>query len=265
MRSLEQIPVLPVTGAKPDVRRFAMRVVSQLARTNGIQSGQASPDILELVLRLARTGDPSVFARLQAEMKRRRLSAEHVIDIYFPAAINEIGTDWHEAKISVLDATIAIARLQSMLREFGQTCFADKSESSMGGLVLMVLPPGEQHCLGAMLAAHQLRRLGVSVKLALLASPEALDPLLVDKSYDSVFVSASNDTMIQVCQVLVHKIRARLSRATPIVLGGGLVSRLNCDNDRARLVAASGADLATCDLNVALQSCGINRASVAAE
>lgn len=265
MQGRDIIPVLAMPEARRDVHQFALQVVSRLARTSEVQSGRASPEILEIVLRLARTGDPVALARLQSEMRRRRLSGEQVIDIYFPAAIEVIGTDWHQARIDILEATVATARLQSLLRELSRACLADRAQTGVGGLVLMLVPPGEQHSFGAILAVHQLRRQGVSVKMAFMSSLASLEPLVRDKSYDAVFMSVSNESAVSSARLVCRDLRARLSNQVPIVLGGGLVSRANCANDTARLVALTGVDLATCDLNVALQGCVMNRVSVAAE
>lgn len=247
------------------VRRFACRVVTELARSAGVQSGQPVPGFLDSLVSVVRSGDPAHLMRIHDEMRRRRISAEQVIDIYFPAVIERIGTAWHEAQINVLEATVALSRLQQLLRELGRAWQADRARSEAMGCVLLILPQTEHHALGAMLAANQLRRMGVSVRVALMAGPSEAEALVLSRSFDAVFLSVSNLDAKPVAGQLVAAIRQRCGSALPVVVGGGLTAFEATTEGRRRLAAELGADLATIDLREAIGFCGLQRFRMAAE
>ena len=247
------------------VRRFACRVVSELTRSAGVQSGRPTRSFLDMLVTVVRSGDPAQLARIHDEMRRQRISAEQVVDIYFPAVIDQIGSAWHDAQLDILEATVALSRLQQLLRELGRAWQADRATSEAMGCVLLVLPQVEQHALGAMLAANQLRRLGVSVRVALMASPQDVGALVFSRSFDAVFLSVSNLDAKPMAGQLVAAFRQRCGAGLPVVVGGGLAALAGTTDDRRRLAAELGADLATTDLREAIGFCGLQRFRVAAE
>ena len=123
--------------------------------------------MLDLLLGHTTNGRPDPLDQLYTEMKYRGIGAEHIIDIYFPAAISKIGNDWHEGDLDILQATLRMSRLQALLRELGRAWVSDSVGTPTGPRILLVLPGGEQHTLGAMVAANQMRRIGVSVCVCL--------------------------------------------------------------------------------------------------
>lgn len=247
------------------VRRFALRVVTELARVNGARAESPQMELASVLMRYARTGDVVLLGALHGEMIRRRVAAEEIMDIYLPHAVCEIGADWHDDKIDILQASMAFARLQNILRELSKAWVSDRVGRASDGRILLMLPQGEQHALGAMFAAHQLRRLGVSVKVMLTVAPDILAETLNRNRFHGIFISVSNETSLKPCAELVRDLRAGDRRKTPIVLGGGLVSGALNDNDSSRIAAVTGADIVTNDVSCALHACGIQQISAAAE
>ncbi len=255
------------------VRRFALRVVSELARASvaraGVsqteRAGAPQTETTSVLKRYARTGDASLLSELHAEMTRNQVSAEDVMDIHLPHVVQIIGTAWHDDQIDILQASLAFARLQTVLRELGKAWVSDSVGRATDGRMLLVLPEGEQHTLGAMFAANQLRRRGVSVKVMLSASRAAMHQSIACNRYHGILVSVSNESALQTCGQLVSDLRATASSHTPIVLGGGLVSATISDNGLSRISEATGADVVTNDISCALHACGIQRINAAAE
>lgn len=245
--------------------QFALRVVSELRRNAAIVTGEPQEDVLALLLRHALNGDTEPLGRLYSEMKRFGIAAEQIIDIYFPAAISRIGNDWHEGDLDILQATLRLSRLQALLRELGRAWVSDSVGDPAGPRVLLVMPGGEQHTLGAMVAANQMRRIGVSVRVCLVPTPSLLAQQLQDNRFDAVFVSASNRSCLASCAELVKKIRRLPVGDLPVVLGGGILRELQGDMDLKALASHVGADLATCDVIKALAVCGLNNRAQAAE
>jgi methylmalonyl-CoA mutase cobalamin-binding subunit len=247
------------------VTQLALHVVTELTRSDVIETGVAQRELLLLLARFARYGDEAVMRRVQQEMRRARVSAEQVIDIYIPAAIKMIGTCWHDGELDILQASIASARLQTLLRELGRAWVADQCGHNADARVLLVLPRGEQHTLGAMIAANQLRRLGVSVRMQLLPSADNVVAELRNLAFDGLFLSVSKESGLESCKELIKTVRTQLNRAVPVAIGGGIVSADNPVLTPARIAAQTGADIVTLDVIEALNFCGLLRRSEAAE
>lgn len=262
---LRQADLRPFVAESSSVTQLALHVVTELTRSNMIETGVAQRDLLQLLVRFARFGDETVMRRAQQEMRRARISAEQVIDVYIPAAVKAVGTCWHEGELDILQVSIATARLQTLLRELGKAWVADLCGHNVGARVLLVLPRGEQHTLGAMIAANQLRRLGISVRMQLLPSAEHVVAELRNLSFDGLFLSVSNETSLESCQDLIKTVRNQLNRDVPVAIGGGIVSCNDPILTPARLAALTGADIVTMDVVEALNFCGLLRASEAAE
>lgn len=245
--------------------QFALRVVSDLRRDTPVQKGVPQADLLDLLLTHTLRGDTEPLGLLYTQMKRRGVTAEQIIDIYFPAAITTIGTAWHEGDLDILQATLRMSRLQTILRELGRAWVSDRVGSPLGPRVLLVLPGGEQHTLGAMIAANQMRRVGVSVRVCLVPTSALFVEPLQNYQFDAIFVSVSNRSCLASCAELVKNIRMLPAVDLPIVLGGGVLTDLQNDNDRQQLADHVGADLATLDVTRALAVCGFNTNAQAAE
>lgn len=262
---LGQTDFRPEYAEAANVTQLALHVVTQLARSNTIEKGEAQRELLQLLVRFARTGDEAVMGRLQAEMRRARVSAEQVIDVYIPAAIKHLGNCWHDGEIDILQTSVASSRLQTLLRELGRAWAADQCGSSQGARVLLVLPKGEQHTLGAMIAANQLRRTGVSVRMQLLPDPSMVSAELNKLAFDAVFMSVSNESCLDSCQEMIDTIRRSVHRRVPIVIGGGLLTLAHPVLTPARIAALTGADIASLSVIEALTFCGLLSRSEAAE
>ena len=247
------------------VRRFALRVVTELAKVSGARADAPQLELASVLMRYARTGDAALLSALHAEMLRRRVAAEEIMDVYLPHAVQEIGADWHDDQIDILQASMAFARLQNLLRELSKAWVSDRVGRATDGRILLMLPRGEQHALGAMFAAHHLRRLGVSVKVMLSVSQDLLAETLQRNRFHGIFISASNESSVKPCADIVRALRASDSGNTPIVLGGGLVSGALGDIEQSRIAAVTGADIVTNDISCALHACGIQQISAAAE
>ncbi len=252
-------------GSGGALTQFALRVVSELRRNTPIETGVPQDDVLSLLLRHALNGNTEPLGSLYNEMKRRGIAAEEIIDTYFPAAISRIGNEWHEGDLDILQATLRMSRLQALLRELGRAWVSDSVGGPGGPRVLLALPGGEQHTLGAMVAANQMRRIGVSVCVCLVPNSSLLEQKLLNNRFDAVFVSASNRSCLASCVELVKKIRRLPLGDLPVVLGGGILKELQDDMDLKALANHVGADMATSDVTKALAVCGFSNKAQAAE
>jgi MerR family transcriptional regulator, light-induced transcriptional regulator len=91
----------------------------------------------------------------------------------------------------------------------------------------------------------------VSVKLAMGRNDDEVADVVASAQFDAIFLSVAQGAQLAAVGKLVEKIRAASPRATPIVLGGSVVTRVT----DAR--AQTGADHATTDAREALRACGL--------
>lgn len=248
------------------MRRFALRIVTELVRTGGRgRRVDPAPALAALVIRFARTGESDLLRLIHQEMVRHKIPAEDIMDVYMPQAVVDIGEDWHADRLDILQATMGFARLQNLLRELSRAWLSDLTGRPTDGRILLMMPRGEQHSLGAMFAANQLRRMGVSVKVLLAANARDLAQTMERSRFHGVFLSVSNISAVDDCADLISELRCCDPAGTPVVLGGGLVSIAIDANDTSRIAARTGADLVTSDIARAIHFCGIQQVSAAAE
>ncbi|MFN4099789.1 MAG: B12-binding domain-containing protein [Pararhodobacter sp.] len=226
--------------------RFVPQVLSVLVNDGRNDGKPPIGPVIDLMVRSMLSGDPAALVRLKSEFRRHTLSAEIVADSYIPAAIDKVGALWHEDEIDVLAATIAFARLQTLLRELGRTWRADNLHGSTGS-VLMVVPESDQHLLGALVATGQLRRRGVSVTVKLTSSPYELDATLKSARFDAVFVSIANRSSLESAAKLVKVAHRPGNAALPVIAGGSLPTAAS------KIQKVTGADLVTRDISDALR------------
>ncbi len=257
MTTLRQKEVVRLAPGEFGIAQFALQVMSIMVGEGDHLNRPPREDVLSLLVCGAMTGDAEVLARLTGEFRRWRIPAEAAVDVYIPAAVAEIGTAWHDDVIDILDATLAVARLQDLVRALGRGWRADAAGSS--GSVLMVVPEGESHTLGAMIATAQLRRQGVSVAVQLAPSRTALEDLIQTRRFDALFVSVGNVDSLESGANIVKTMERRSRRRLPVVVGGSIPMEL----DTVR--RALGADLATRDVSHALDVLGLRASCHAAQ
>lgn len=129
---------------------------------------------------------------------------------------------------------------------------ADRGQGGgLGAAVLVLLPDGADHTLGASVLAGRLRRRGLSVRLLAGDPGKPLATTLRESRFDAVFLSASPSERLAHLRRLVDCVRLA-ARPAPIVLGGSI---LEPGRDSTDLVAETGADHGTSDLDQALSLC----------
>ena len=74
--------------------------------------------------------------------------------------------------LSFSQVTIGAARLQEIVRSLGHTDVSGSVTVPLGHRILLVIPPEEDHTLGAFVAANQFRRYGLWVHLAIRQSAD---------------------------------------------------------------------------------------------
>ena len=230
---------------------FAAQVVSLLAERNWRTFSEVREPVVSGLITAALSGKKDAFADLLRELKRARVSAAALADIYIPEAARRMGEAWQDDQMSWLDVSIGVGRMQSLLREIGTAWAADQAGDTGHGTVLLIVPDREQHTLGPMVAMGQLRRFGVSVCLRIAPSHNELRSLMAARQFDGVLISIATKDKLDSVSKTVQFIKASAVKPMPIVVGGAVTSKVE------DIVACTGADLASNDICAALEAIGL--------
>jgi len=230
---------------------FASQVVSLLAERNWRTFSELREPVVSGLITAALSGKKDAFADLLRELKRSRVSAAALADLYIPEAARRMGEAWHDDQMSWLDVSIGVGRMQSLLREIGTAWVADQAGDTGHGTVLLIVPDREQHTLGPMVAMGQMRRFGVSVCLRIAPSHNELRSLMAARQFDGVLISVATKDKLESVSKTIQFIKAVSGRPMPIVVGGAVTPNV------PDLAAATGADRSSNDICAALEALGL--------
>ena len=230
---------------------FASQVVSMLAERNWRTFSEVREPVVSGLITAALSGKKDAFADLLRELKRARVSAAALADIYIPEAARRMGDAWQDDQMSWLDVSIGVGRMQSLLREIGTAWAADQAGDTGHGTVLLIVPDREQHTLGPMVAMGQLRRFGVSVCLRIAPSHNELRSLMLARQFDGVLISIATKDKLESVSKTVQFIKSVAGKPMQIVVGGAVTSNVE------DLAECTGADLASNDICAALEALGL--------
>ena len=164
-----------------------------------------------------------------------------VSDIYLhllaPAA-QELGRMWDEDLCSFTDVTLAVGRMQRVLRSLSPAFGHEVDHPQNGRRVLLLPAPGEQHTLGLAIVAEFFRRAGWDV----VGDGEArsVDPTALVRSdwFDVVGISAGTDARMDWLKSGIGAVRgASRNRGLAVLVGGPWFA---ADVGRVREVGADG-------------------------
>jgi methylmalonyl-CoA mutase cobalamin-binding subunit len=228
------------------VSSLARSVLSRLSQRFVESDRGPGPDEVEAMARTAAAIDPADFQALRAELRRRRVSEADLADLYFPAVARKLGQDWADDRLGFAEVSIGLARLQAVLHDVARDWFSNNTARPDSATTLLLLPEAEQHSFGALVLMGRLRRRGVSVQLMTGARPDQVQGLLRRRSFDVVMISLACEERVEPTRNLVAAVRRTVEEPVQIVVGGAVMERI------ADLKGLTGADLATCDPDLAL-------------
>lgn len=181
------------------------------------------------------------------------VSSSEVHQVYIPAVGRYLGEMWVNDRASFVDVTLGASRLQALLREAGapaETGLIDRS-IPLGQSVLMVIPPYEDHALGAFVAADQFRRHGLWVHMGIGLTRDELVDLISSSRFSLVGLTAATWGSVEKTGDFVDYIRSGLPHCPPVVIGGRAVS------EPAEVERLTGVDYAVRTVREAVDRAGL--------
>jgi methylmalonyl-CoA mutase cobalamin-binding subunit len=236
------------------IQSFAARVMDVLVSRSRRTTAPLRDDLVAALAEGLVTQDAALLDRTLAEFRRGCISPTAMADLYIPAAARLLGAQWACDTMTFAEVTIATARLQAMVRAICTRWGTDFPTSAGRRSVLMVVPQGEDHTLGAVVATGQMRRMGLSVCLRLRPSPGEVAELMRSRNFDAAMISLSQAERLDGCRKLVGMMRKFGAPSLPVVIGGAV---MQSGKDIATL---TGACHAFADPAEALVRCGLTPA-----
>ncbi len=231
---------------------LAIEVIQRLASLRRAGAGKLQQSMIDRLVAAVCTADNAAVPDILEGFRKARVPVDAVVSDYIPAAARALGEAWEEDRLTFGLVTIGTARLQAMLRQLQAEQHADAADPDATAAVLVLIPPGEQHTLGAMVAASMLRRRGVSVKVEIAPSVTDLSHLTAERRFDAVLVTLGSTDRLETCAKLVKTLKQITKGALRVAIGGAVVE--SCRD----MLTESGADLVTNDVNTVISEFGLN-------
>jgi methanogenic corrinoid protein MtbC1 len=179
---------------------------------------------------------------------RRGVSKELLIDFCIPDAARILGEGWMENLRSFGQVSVGAVRLQSLLKSmtlrWGDAPFKAEEEG-----IFLIVCPSDDHTLGPLVLADQLRRKGYSVNIMMGVSDETLIETAQSGSYELILFSCSCMVAFEDVKKVASMLKSKVLDLPTMVLGGPVIDLLEEDDQRQVEV-----DLITNEVDVALQS-----------
>ena len=233
------------------VETLASRALNKLALMKAEARVKIEDRLAETLRAAVLSNNPADRDNAITALRESGCPDEAIVDTYIPHVARLLGEDWCRDDIGFADTSIGASRLQSLLRDLTpDPRSVVGSATDMSGVAVVVLSD-DNHTLGAMVLTHQLRRMGVSVRV-LVGAPadEALKEIVSDR-YDAVFISSSRTETLGKLKKFIESVKRQTRQEIPVVLGGRVIEFLN------DVRAEAGADYATSSAEEAVRLCGL--------
>ena len=152
----------------------------------------------------------------------RGLQADAIVDYCIPKIARNYGQEWTNDSLSFASVSVGCAHLQLVLKHIIHERGFNVLDGNGKCVLLTALSP-EQHTLGALVLADQLRRLDFSVKMCLGTSTEDVTKSVFENKYHAVLFSASTLEAAEISAQCVNQIRQNYAYQPLVFLGGSVL------------------------------------------
>lgn len=222
--------------------RLVNEAIGHLVSVRDQQCTKVKQDHLDHFLNALRQSAADEPATLVADMVALRLEPETIARLYVPEAARCLGRQWEADEITFVDVTVRTERLHAVLRYLEESLEPDAAATQRSLLILV--PDGEQHTLGAYSLAIQLRSAGFYTQLRVAPLASDLTQLLSHMQFDLALVSVGCSKGLTSAAQLIRALRLVARGPLDIIAGGSIPV-----TDEV-LLAGSGADRVIRDISV---------------
>jgi MerR family transcriptional regulator, light-induced transcriptional regulator len=235
------------------VASLASDVVARLVSGRAHATVRLREDLIDRFLTAVVSVDLTDFETLKPDLQRARITPILFADRYVPEIARRLGKAWEDDTMSFAEVTMGVSRLQAILRQIGSDWVADSYRGSHRRLatVLLIVPGGEQHTLGAFVLMGQLRRMGISVCLRISPTDGDLRALLGDRQFDAAMISVAAVEKFPAAITALRLLKALTAGKLRVALGGAALHKFDAPPEDVRF------DILTNDLSLAIAQLGL--------
>lgn len=243
----------PASVVKSFKNQIIPKIVLALRRAPRIAEPDEQPGlsaVAQFAALVLRPDEGPAFAHIE-DLVARGVSVEFILLELLAPTARHFGNLWESDVTDFANVTIAVSRLQRIMRRLGESFF---NEGNRGGgeSILLTIIPGEQHSFGLSMVAEFFRRAGWNPCMGPFSSRQELTSLVHNQWFDVIGFSVSSNRRLDELKKDIHDIRHdSRNRNVGIMLGGPMVIA------QPALVASVGADMISLDAVTAPQQARI--------
>ena len=239
-------PSRNVTGALR-VEELAKRVMDELGKKSPAETRGRVIETTVWVANVTTTVGNYVQSDVLSALLKRGVSRDLIVDCCLPDAARLLGDGWMKNLRSFGQVSLGAVRIQALLQELSHAWGNQLANEQTGGLLLIVCK-GEDHTLGPLILADQMRRKGYSINILIGAEEEEIIKTSRNSDFDGIMFSCSGIRAFDEIIGLIKTLKDEGEKLPPLVLGGKIIDVLE-----EKIHEMIDVDLITKDLEVALQ------------
>lgn len=251
-------PVDTFEGRRPldqnQLEAFAKRVLKALDSNPQNPSSLSLCSVTDWLYSHVAAAVPFSFEETLSFLEETGVSSSDIIDVCIPEAARRAGQAWVDDEASFATVTLACSRLYAVCKALSET-WELRPRRTGQPTVLVVIAPGEQHMIGSVVAASQLRRLGCSVQLLGGAAQKEGVSCIKLGAFDAVLISCAGSQALDNAVHFITRIRSEIDQPPRLVIGGAIEKQVQLTS------ASTGADLVTSNFEIALAGLAKTRSS----
>lgn len=237
---------------QPAIRHLVESALQKVVESRSDRQPKAREEWIETFCDALVSASETSHHRVMASMVASGIPMDEVFDDIVPDASRRLGERWVRDSASFVDVTVGASRLQQLLRSRNDLLAATRDRLiPLGQSILMVIPPFEDHSLGAFLAADQFRRYGLWTHMAIGMEVDEICAQIHARRFGMIGVSVGSSKVVDNLGHFIDYLRTKVDSVPPIVLGGRGIHLTNGIEKR------TGADFAIESAREAIERCGL--------
>ena len=238
-------PSASVTSALR-VEELAKRVIDELGKRSPAETRDRVIETTIWIANVTTTVGNYNQSDVMSALLKRGVSRDLIVDCCLPDAARLLGDGWMKNLRSFGQVNLGAVRIQGLLQELSHSWDNQRNEEKTGGLFLIVCQ-GEDHTLGPLVLADQLRRKGYSINILIGAEEEEVIKSSSNSEFDGIMFSCSGIRAFDEIKMLISKLKNESESLPPLVLGGKIIDVLE-----EKIHDMIDVDLVTKDVETAL-------------
>ena len=142
------------------------------------------------------------------------------LDLLAPSA-RRLGDMWDNDECDFVEVTVALGRMQRLLRDLSQVFLAESGHAEPVGNVLLTCVPGEQHTLGIIMVGEFLLRDGWRVLVGAPWTESDLLSMVATEWYDVIGFSVGTESRLSVLRRDIRRLKQASRNTNVQVMVGG--------------------------------------------